>query len=190
MSTEAVAELKQVIHASPGVAVATGSTARIAAGTELFHSQELGSEVAYEWQDPQAIESAVYDWLRNTRGNAELNTRGFPDFLVREDDDTHGYEVKFLRHFDRMLLPPGVVNAMLRGYLETKEGRLASFTLVVVVREFDFMEIAGSDRVAELHRRLGRLLARYPIAAIVVGAVLGERFEPLVWQREADRSDL
>jgi hypothetical protein len=189
-STEAVAELKQVIHASPGVAVASGSTARIATGAELFHSDGIGTEVAYEWQDPQAIESAVFEWLRSTRGHAELNNRGFPDFLVREGDDTHGYDVKFLRHFDRMLLPPGVVNAMLRGYLETKEGRLSGFTLVVVVREFDFMEIAGSDRISELHRRLGRLLARYPISSIVVGAVLGERFEPLVWQREADHSDL
>jgi len=133
--------------------------------------------------DPRSIEECVGDWLGRHEERIKINVRGFPDFLVYKNDDVHGYEVKYLRQSDRMFIPPfppSIINGILRGYMETKEGRIAEFTLVIVISELDFYKIMESDKYKLLYNRLGRLLKKYPIHSILVGAILGNEFEVLI----------
>ena len=86
-------------------------------------------------------------------------------------------------------MSPVVVNGLLRGYLEINEGRLSAFTLVIVIPEEDFFDIFESQRKPQLYERLGRLLSKYPIDSIVVGAVIDEKFEVLVHQKNPGHGD-
>ena len=178
VSSESVAEIQQVLS-SP--AHRLKSTDRALSATALMH--DFGHREFLQPINMRKIEEAVAAWLRETQGEVQVNRREFPDFLVRQGEDIHGYEIKFLRHFARMLFSPVVVNGILRGYLETKEGRLSELTMIIVIREEDLFQIVESGQLDELHRRLASLLARYPITEMVIGSVIAERFEPLASER-------
>lgn len=45
------------------------------------------------------MEASVYAWLRRNKGET-VATDGFPDFIVRNEDGVHGYEVKFVRSLE------------------------------------------------------------------------------------------
>lgn len=187
VSSQAVKELQQVVvspHTSP---VHRDLVNRY--NIESYESRPRlirDDIVAYERIDYRQLEASVATWLASKYGDARVNSRGFPDLVAYDGQDAHGFEIKYLRDFERMLLSPIVVNSILRGYFETKEGRLSLFTMVIVIDEPAFFEIMNSERVSELNRRLGRLLAKYPIESIVVGTVLDDKFEVLTWQREPD----
>lgn len=186
VSTQAVQELQQVVIWPDLVRhqrdfVAHSHVVHHDTGPRPIRSEYPIYDSGY---DMRVIQERVAAWLTTRNRNVLVNTRGFPDLIVSEDQGVHGYEIKYLRHFDRMLLSPGVINSILRGYLETKEGRLTSFTMIIVISENSFYEIVDSDNTGELNRRLTKLLSRYPIDSIVVGAVLGDAFEVLTWQRE------
>jgi hypothetical protein len=70
-----------------------------------------------------------------------------------------------------MILSPMVQKSIHRGYLELKENRLTTFTMVLVTSINEFYAIDSADKLEETKARLVRLLQRYPISAIVVGAV-------------------
>lgn len=184
VSSEAVDELKQVALAPPP---------RFEESRELSSMQLLaprGARVTSEYMymdrpDPRYVEEAVGAWLAQRHEDFHRNSHGFPDFIALERGGPHGFEVKFARNFaDRMLVSPAVINSLLRGYLETREGRLSEFTLIVVIPDQDLNEIVHSQRVYELEQRLARLLGKYPVSGIMVGAVVEDRFEPLIFQSD------
>lgn len=130
--------------------------------------------------DMRPIEASVLRWLENTFGEV-VCSKGFPDFLISSPDGLHGFEVKFVRHFEKFAFPPALVNSMLRGYVEVNESRLTSLTLVVVIEEEAYARIRETDQIGEVKERMRNLLAKYPIAAILVGTVHDDgEFEPLV----------
>lgn len=187
VSNQAVKELQQVVvspHISP---VHRDLVVSYNIESHESHPRVIRDDiVAYERIDYRQIEASVATWLASKYGDVRVNSRGFPDLVAYDGQDAHGFEIKYARDFERMLLSPSVVNGILRGYFETKEGRLSHFTMVIVIGEPAFFEIMNSERVSELNRRLGRLLAKYPIDSIVVGTVLDDTFEVLMWQREPD----
>lgn len=190
VSSEAVDELKQVALAPQP----RFTEDRDFTSMQFIASPRVGrvaSDYVYiDRPDPRYIEETVGAWLSQRHQDFHHNSHGFPDFIALERGGPHGFEVKFVRNFaDRMLVSPSVVNSLLRGYMETREGRLSEFTLIVAIPDQDFHDIVRSDRVHELERRLGRMLTKYPISGIIVGAVLGERFEPLIYQRDRDVED-
>lgn len=189
VSNESVAEIKQVALFSPEN---SRNVREFLGQSRQFHtsnSNELTSQFLSDRMDMRVIEQCVEVWLSRRGEFVEVNHRGFPDFLVRTDEEVHGYDVKLLRNFDRMLMSPTVVNGLLRGYLEINEGRISRFTLVIAIPECDFFEILESQRKTELYERLARLLVKYPIDSIVVGAVVDEKFEVLAHQKTLGRSD-
>lgn len=117
-----------------------------------------------------SAEAAVQTWLVRMFGGVEHN-RGFPDFLVATDAGSHGFEVKFARSVSQMLLSPGVINAMLRGYLEVNEGRLSRFSLILIADQDDITKIWQNERSGWVSTRLNSLLDRYPIHEIFVGFI-------------------
>lgn len=183
VSNESVAEIKQVALFNPDVLVNIREFIGQSRQYPAEVSRELPSRFHYDRIDMRVVEQCVETWLSRRGEFVEVNHRGFPDFLVRTDDEIHGYEVKYLRSFDRMLMSPVVVNGLLRGYLEIKEGRLSGFTLVIAIPEEDFFEIIESQRKPQLFERLGRLLSKYPIDSIVVGSVIEGGFEILAHQK-------
>lgn len=184
VSNESVAEIKQVALSSPSSGNFRETIGRYAAQFVETRMAELHENYPSERKDAREIENCVARWLGRHGEIVESNRRGFPAFLVRTDDDVHGYDVKYLRQFDRMLVSPAVVNSMLRGYMETKEGRLSGFTLVIAIEEDDFFNILHTERTSELQRRLARLLTKYPIDGIIVGTVTRNDFQILIHQRE------
>lgn len=183
VSNESVAEIKQVALFTPED---SRNVREFLGQSRQFPSSaagDLSSRFLSYRIDIRLIEQCVEDWLSRRGELVEANHRGFPDFLVRTDEDVHGYDVKYLRSFERMLMSPNVVNGLLRGYLEINEGRLSGFTLVIAIPEDDFFEIIESKRKPELYERLARLLAKYPVDSIVVGAVVDEKFEVLAHQK-------
>lgn len=188
VSKESVAEIKQVTLSS------SASSVNVREFLDHLHSFNANHETETqnlfsERVDPRVIEDTVQRWLSRRGDIVEVNYRGFPDFLVRNGEDAHGYEVKYLRQFDRMLVSPSVVNSLLRGYMEIKEGRLSGFTLVIAIPEESFFDIFHSEKMPELHRRLARLLAKYPIDSIVVGAVINDTFHVLAHQKEPETGE-
>ncbi len=189
VSDQAVAELQEVSANPRRFATATLNVLRTPSPATLtlstsspILSRDAGSRFL-EQPDYRRIERAVYDWLRETHGEVIAN-EGFPDFIGPKEDELHGYDVKFLRSFEKMLFTPPVVNSILRGYLEVNEGRLSTFTMIVVISVEDFHAIQNADRLLELRGRIGHLLRRYPIFGMVVGAVVESgQFEPLTYMR-------
>lgn len=189
VSIESVAEIKQVALFSPESSV---NVREYLGQPRLFVSSDSAdhpNRFSFGRIEPNVLEECVERWLLRRGEIVEANHRGFPDFLVRTDEDVHGYEVKYLRQFDRMLMSPAVINSLLRGYLEINEGRLSRFTLVIAIPEDDFIEIRHANKASELHGRLARLLAKYPIDSIVVGAVIDEKFDVLAHQKYVGRGD-
>jgi hypothetical protein len=176
VSDQAVAELQEVsanprrTFVAPLEAIRTFSDQRI---------HELASRVI-ERVDYERIEKAVHEWLIERYGDVIVN-KGFPDFIALREDELHGYDVKFLRTLDRMIASPIVVNSILRGYLEVNENRLTTFTMVLVTGMDEIDAIRYGDKLDEMTGRVVRLLQRYPIAAVVVGAVLSSgHFESFI----------
>jgi hypothetical protein len=174
VSNTSVAELQQVVQLPTAASIST----------PIQHYS--AHEAYFDAVDLAAVQDKVGQWLQlNYSGDLSANTRGFPDFIVQAEDSAHGFEVRYLRNFDRMLFSPMFVNALLRGYLETREGRIQSFTMVGVISEESYLEISRSEQLAELQRRVARLLTKYPITAIVIGAIVGGKvFEPLIMQMQ------
>jgi hypothetical protein len=183
ISSESISEIKNVSQAP--------NPERLTVSHSGMHHFSLASapsvgSVKYrpEISDFRLIEAEVLQWLRRERGDAIPNEHGFPDFILDTSTGLHGYEVKFLRHFDRMLVTPNIVNAMLRGYMELNEGRLSEFTLVLVIPDGALHDIQSENSLHQLRYRFGRLLGKYPISEIVIG-VLGENgFNALLTQRD------
>jgi PIN like domain len=184
VSDQAVAELQEV-SASPRRSVwrSTLNTPSAVMSDRII--RDVTSRI-FERTDYQEMEKAVYDWLNELHGEV-LRSDSFPDLIIPKEDDLYGYEIKFARNFERMLFTPPIINSILRGYLEVNEGRLAEFTMVVVVSMEDFYAIQNADKLPELQRRVAQLLRRYPIEGIVIGAVLSDgRFEPLLHVRSSE----
>lgn len=191
VSNESVAEIKQVALSGPtstaGMPIRqymmNHILSRDDSTTTSFGRSYMSDRIAQN----AVIEQCVARWLSRRGDTVETNPRGFPDLLVLDGEDTYGYDIKYIRHFDhRMILSPAIVNSLLRGYLETKEGRLSGFTLVIAIPEEDFSELAHSERPPEIQGRLERLLGKYPIDAIIVGTVIHNSFEILTYQKRQD----
>lgn len=186
VSSQSVDELKQV-------ALAPQSRAEVIRDYQPLEPMNVARSIGLSGQyfyaerpDQRYLEQAVAEWLHKTQSEVRVNPHGFPDLVAMNGEDAHGFDVKYVRSFDRMLVSPSVVNSLLRGYLETREGRLSDFTTILVIPDLDFFEITNSDRIHELNRRLARLLDKYPITGIVVGTVLNDRFEPIAYRRDGD----
>ncbi|NMM07418.1 PIN domain-containing protein [Polaromonas sp.] len=186
VSSESVAELQQVAL-SPTIRYPTTRSFIAEAAPFEARSIRLNESTQFiDRPDLRGIERSVGLWLSQTNERVEYNLRGFPDFLVNSDNDIEGFEVKYLRDFDRLILSSYIVNGLLRGYMEMKEGRLSAFTMVIVMPEAYFFDLRNSDRIHGLNHRIERLLRKYPITGIVMGVVLGESFEPLAHHRQSD----
>lgn len=185
VSSQSVAELKQVALA-PQPRTEVVRDYQSIEPANLSRSVGLTSQYLYlDRPDQRYLEEVIASWLQKTKTEVRVNPHGFPDLIAIDGEDAQGFDVKFVRTFERMLVSPAVVNSLLRGYLETREGRLSEFTTILVIPEADFFEIGSSDRVHELNRRLARLLGKYPITGIVVGAILDDHFEPLTYQHDS-----
>lgn len=189
VSTESVAEIKQVALFDPDSLVNVRRFLGQPRNFPATDSRDIALRFLSDRPDMRLVVQCVEAWLSRRGEFVESNHRSFPDFFVRKGEEVHGYEVKYLRSFDRMLMSPVVVNGLLRGYLEVNEGRLSAFTMIIAIAEEDFYEILESQRKPELYERLARLLAKYPVDSIVVGAVVDEEFEVLAHHKSHGRGD-
>lgn len=142
--------------------------------------------------DPHIIENLVKEWLkeRGIEYDLQFNSGAFPDLIARNGEELHGYEIKTINRFDQMLFPPNVINALLRGYMEVKEERISIFTLILIIPENDYRDILFSDyKNIELKRKLGRLLNKYPVHSILIGSIIDNYFNPLMYQNINDKFD-
>lgn len=150
----------------------------------LRYGQSLNEFKYYDRPDPRYVEEAVGDWLRQNYRDVH-KTKGFPDFVVTQDDEPLGFEVKVIKSInERIAFSSSVVSSLLKGYLETSEGRLSNFTLILVIQEEAFFEFVNNTSTYALESQLAQLLGKYPITEIMVGSIINERFEPLIRQRE------
>lgn len=186
VSDESVAEIRQVARTSHESVANVREYLNQPFQFDSTSPAEFAQRFSANRQDMMFLERGIERWLSRLGDTVEANTRGFPDLLVRNGEDAYGYEIKYLRNFDRMLVSPSVINSILRGYMEKKEGRLTGFTLIMAISEEDFFDILHSERALELQSRLERLLRKYPIDSIIVGAMLGESFEVLVQQESSE----
>jgi predicted nucleic acid-binding protein len=121
--------------------------------------------------------------LSNYPGSTLLRRRTFPDLVVARDDDLHGYDVKRLANFRQFLFPPSVVASLLRGYLEVRESRLASFSLVLIISDeetYEYMGDVDDQHTNQASLRMNKLLEKYPARSIILGSTLTGQFEPLI----------
>lgn len=131
----------------------------------------------------RTVEESVERWLLQTQDQLERNRHEFPGWISTYDGSVHGFDIKFVRNFEKLLFSPLVINSLLRGYLETREERLSEFTTIIVTTAEEIFAIVESGRTSQLRRRLSDLLDKYPVSGIVVGAVLDDQFEPILHQQ-------
>jgi hypothetical protein len=187
ISEQSVKELQHVVVSEQAIPNAGEFISHDAIGRyDLGSRRSQGAFSSFDLDEKNLIEDRVGSWVSTLYSYVIKNPRGFPDLIAREGAGVHGYEIKFMRNFARMVMSPIQINSLLRGYLETKEGRLSTFTLVIVIPESEFFEIVNKDGIRDVARRLDRILSKYPIEAIVVGSVLKDKFEVLVWKRELE----
>lgn len=187
VSTQAVQELQQVV-VSESVAhhprvLSTRANARFdeKLRTLLFH--EAGAHLMLDdGVDMAAAEECVASWLCTQYGESVVRRRSFPDLVVLDGEQVHGFELVHVRRLDRLSNHPATLNGVSRGYMEVKEGRLASFTIVIVTGDAEFLSVSVGDRINEINGRLEAVLSLYPIDSILVGAVFDGTFRVLAWQ--------
>jgi hypothetical protein len=75
-----------------------------------------------------------------------------------------------LRSLER-IAPTPVINKVSRGYLEIKEGRLSTFTMIIVIGVEEFHYVARKGRLLWLRSQITDILRKYPISGIGVGTV-------------------
>jgi hypothetical protein len=101
----------------------------------------------------------------------------FPDFVVKTGGllgtSRHGYEVRQV-DTDNLQSLGSIKNAILRGYLEVKGGKLSSFTLVLALPQR-----AVEKLTADIYAQVNDIAAKAPITAITLGVVQGSQFYPL-----------
>jgi hypothetical protein len=137
----------------------------------------------------QEAEASVYDWLTQKYGDVH-RTELFPDFVVDQAGKLHGFEIKSIRDFVRIFTRPNILQTILRGYVEVKEGRLSSFTLILVIRYDDFDDDLH-DKLENFSNHVGEILRKYPITEIIVGGLgPGGHFEPLIHQGSPEAPDI
>jgi len=120
-----------------------------------------------EWaHEDHASEFAVFNHLRSRFDDISVN-RGFPDFIATVGDERLGFEVKYLRNSERILINPRVVESMARGSIEVKEGRLDKFTLFIVIRYSAYQDIIDADEDAILAKNLSDLVVHYPLSNVI-----------------------
>ncbi|WP_147289967.1 PIN-like domain-containing protein [Crenobacter cavernae] len=187
VSTESVAEIKHVSLSSQTETSAPNFMHYSTENTQILDRQtRMYADDRYEIR---YVEECVGEWISTNIGPPEYNSRGFPDYLVNTSRGLHGYEVKYLRNFERMIVSPSVINSMLRGYMEKNEGRIYLFTLVIAISEESFFEIAESGKMSILSGRLARLLGKYPIDSILIGGVIDGKFEIFLEQSDPISED-
>jgi hypothetical protein len=175
VSTQSVAEIQEVARTSEVRKVDAPKTSlfRFSTARDLRNSFES-----------RAAEEAIAEWVgRTTTGELRRIAQGFPDIVVRDGPISYGFEIRHIQELNRLfILSPIVMNALLRGYIEKKEGRLSTFTLILRITPKVDYQLAASGREFELKQTFAQILVTNPINSIVVGAVRDERFEPLLWQ--------
>jgi hypothetical protein len=189
VSNESVAEIEQVASFRPEALENTCEFLGLSRHLPNTETRNQQPHFISDQIERRKIEYGIEAWLSRRGGFVERNSRGFPDFLVKTDEGTHGYEVKYLRSYERMLMSPLVINGLLRGYFEINEGRLSSFTLIIVIPQEDFFYISQSDRKHQIYQRLERIISRYPVDSIVVGAVVDEKFEVIAHLKNPKHGD-
>lgn len=173
VSTESVAELKQVFRRPPTVVE----------GNVPFSYLRSARQYPFDSAEAARIEEAAIAWIRATmRGELERSRVGFPDVVLRNEEGSHGFEIKLFHDFGRPRLGLMTINSILRGYVETKESRLTTFTMVLVMSEVDTANFSNTSDLSAWKSRLSRELRSHPINSIVLGGMQGGTFVPLVWQ--------
>ncbi|EPR42190.1 hypothetical protein dsx2_0117 [Desulfovibrio sp. X2] len=143
----------------------------------IYH---IKNNILNTWKNEYQDEDAVYAWLQETHENVFRN-RTFPDFIAHRNTRTIGYEVKYLRNFEKFIFPPSIINSLLRGYMEVHEGRLSEFHVIAIISADDALAIISNEMIPELRRRVSNLLTKYPADSIIVGWINGEEFIPLLF---------
>jgi len=125
------------------------------------------------------VDEAVRNWLLRVYPEGEiLQTKNFPDFIVKNHGFKSGYDLKFVRQMNPRAFPPSVVNTLLRGYLEVNEGRLNDFSIVFAVSDDGSDQLMDAKWHEEMTLRGNALLSKYPAHSLIIGYVIGETFEP------------
>lgn len=93
---------------------------------------------------------------------------GFPDFVVLDDGNPHGFEVKEVRSLN--FIPP-VRDALMKGHIEVKEGRLSKFSLILVFDKISIDKMIDADNGKALRKRLQQMLLRYEGNQVIYGFI-------------------
>ncbi|UOQ97705.1 PIN-like domain-containing protein [Hymenobacter sp. 5317J-9] len=132
------------------------------------------------FSNPKVVEEVIGNWLKK-RGLIIKAYQEFPDFIVERGIGYQGFEVKLLERLDTVKSVSALMDILMRGYVEVSTGNLNAFTLIIVIPERSFTDIVLSrESRAEVSDMLRDLIKRYPVDAIVVGAIIDYNFMVLL----------
>ncbi|WP_429956057.1 PIN-like domain-containing protein [Gluconobacter japonicus] len=134
--------------------------------------------------------SSIEEWLSRRYGDVQVS-RSFPKFVVPGEIGPHGYDVKIIPSISPVLFPPGIINAILRGYMEVKEGRLARFTVIILLKINNIDVDFTVDQANSINDSIKNLIKKYPLYEIIIGYVDENSglFHPLINQKGNDPYD-
>lgn len=115
-------------------------------------------------------EQAVLKWLKSGSPGEVTRQGGFPDFVVKANGRTHGYEVKVVGSALGNVASQ-LSAALERGNQQVGDGTLSAFTLVAIVDFGDDAIRFHPTALERLERMVINEMRKYPLTKIVTGAL-------------------
>jgi hypothetical protein len=155
------------------------------------YPEEQGASALKEWIASRKEHEirAIRDWLASKGQSVKENVWGFPDYLVRVNEDDklpHGYEIRRDARLSRREFEQDLNEIAWKGAGLVDGTTLASFTIVLVTSLERANQIHTNMQISNaVSSRMSRLLTETSIDGIVVGAVGGNGFTPLLTVTQA-----
>jgi len=180
VSKQAVQELQQVIVSPSTVRISSEFNQYLGSSFESLRPEVTKGRRGLR-QVTRYTEEKVAKWLSGSYGTLIFNYQGFPDIVASSEEGKHGYEVKTVRDISK-ILTSSVSAGVRQGYIEIEEGRLTTFTMIIVIDEVEFFHFKGDEGLRHLESILELLLPRHPSVSIIAGTILGDSFEVITMQ--------
>lgn len=115
-----------------------------------------------------ASERGLRDWLRMRYGLVE-ERKQFPDFVVSDNGENHGFECKTIRAFSKRTFTTQIADVLVRGLIDIVEKKIDRFTLVFITTSEEIDRLLHGTFWSYFNERLSEQMRRYKKTEVIVG---------------------
>lgn len=88
------------------------------------------------------IEKVIFNWLKQNESEKDITfNRGYPDFIIKDNEKTEGVDVIAFRNVRNVILSHRIRERYMKAYYEIHEGDVDCFRLIIVLQDEDSLEL-------------------------------------------------